>query len=268
MCRRIELLLPTLAAMIVAMSASGWAQSQSRPSVAAIKQMRDWKDVSGKHTIRAQFLGVIDRSKVALKTDEGKEMTIELSRLSNADIYEAVRSDLMTKLASTSPLVKSAPRKRLPAPLKPQASLDKAQAASGKAQPSGRRARGASGKAKPSPRKAQTSSAIPVSKPKPKVDADLVARIEEFIETIETEDTETIFQTILHPSEYAEFSKSPNFEAGLEKFEKDKKDRLLNALETINYDSVERKPGGKYQFQTESSPISFKNYKGSWYLKN
>lgn len=236
-------LLPLTVAAVFACPVSFLLGQSSPTGAAATSQLRDWKDVTGNHTIRAEFLGVIDRAKVALKTADGKEMTIELSQLSNADIYQAVKSDLMTKLALAAPAkVQSSRRKKL--------------------QP-------VSGKAKPSPQKAQVA-ALPVSKPKlkPTVDDDLVTRVEEFIETIENEDTETIFQKILHPKEFLEFSKSPNFEAGLSKFEEKKKDRLLTALQTIDYKSIERKPGGKYQFQTDSAPISFKKLKGSWYLKN
>ena len=76
------------------------------------------------------------------------------------------------------------------------------------------------------------------------------------------------FQTILYPNEFTKFSNSPNFKSGLEKFEKEKKARLLTALQSIDYKSIERKPGGKYQFQTDMSPISFKKLNGNWYLKN
>ena len=245
MCHRCSVLLSILVVVVLASPTSVRAQS-SPQSGSTNARVRDWKDVTGKHTIRASFIGVIDRAKVALKTDDGKEMTIELSRLSNADIYEAVKLDLMSKLAVTSPVAAT-----------PATTL----ATRKKAQPF-------SGKAKLSPRKAQSSPSLPVSKPKPTLDENLVARIEEFIETIENEDTKTIFQTILHPKEYAEFSKSKRFEAGLESFEEKKKDRLLAALQSIDLDSVERKPGGKYRFQTDSAPISFKNFKGTWYLNN
>ncbi len=250
MCHRSSVLLSILVVVVLAFANSVRAQS-SPQSGSTNAQVRDWKDVTGQHTIRASFMGVIDRAKVALKTDDGKEMTIELSRLSNADIYEAVKLDLMSKLAVTSPVAAS------PAAAAPATTL----ATRKKAQPF-------SGKAKLSPRKAQSTPSLPVSKPKPTLDENLVARIEEFIETIETEDTKTIFQTILHPKEYAEFSKSKRFEAGLESFEEKKKDRLLEALQSIDLDSVERKPGGKYRFQTDSAPISFKNFKGTWYLNN
>ncbi len=236
-------------AMVFVCPASSLLGQTSPTEASTIGQLRDWKDVTGNHTIRAKFLGVIDRAKVALETADGKEMTIELSKLSNADIYQAVKSDLMTKLALTVPVSTSAPSR------KSQSSRR------GKLQP-------ASGKTKLSPRKAQVATTLPVSKPKPKVDEGLVLRVEEFIETIENEDTQTIFEMILHPKEFAEFSKSPNFEAGLEKFEQQKKARLLTALQSIDYDSIERKPGGRYQFQTDSAPINFKKLKGTWYLKN
>jgi len=244
-------LLPLSLVIIFACLISSSLGQSSTTGPATNSQLRDWKDVTGNHTIRAKFLGVIDRAKVALETVDGKEMTIELSKLSNADIYQAVKSDLMTKLALAAPVSTS------PAPKKPQSSRRQ------KSQPS-------SGKTKPSPRKAQVSAALPVSKPKPKprVDEDLVSRVAEFIETIGNEDTQTIFETILHPNEFAEFSKSPNFEAGLEKFENQKKARLLTALQSIDYESIERKTGGRYQFQTDSAPISFKKLNGIWYLKN
>jgi len=221
-------LLPLSVAVVFACSNSSLLAQSS----AATSGLRDWKDVTGNHTIRAEFLGVIDRAKVALKTEDGKEMTIELSQLSNADIYQAVKSDLMAKLAVATPVSTSRPRN----------------------------------KAQSSPR--NKLQPFPVSKPKPTVDEELVTRVGEFIETIENEDTETIFQKILHPTEFTEFSKSSKFEAGLAKFEKEKKAKLLTALQSIDYESIERKPGGKYQFQTDSYPISFKKLKGSWYLKN
>lgn len=244
--------LPLLSVAVACACPVSCLLAQSGPTgTTATSQLRDWKDVTGNHTIRAEFLGVIDRAKVALKTEDGKEMTIELSQLSNADIYQAVKWDLMTKLALAVPASTSLPRGNVQS------------APRGKSQPR---------KAKPSPRRAQVASALPVSKPKskpkPTVDDDLVTRVDKFIDTIENEDTETIFQTILHPKEFLEFSKSPNYEAGLSKFEERKKARLLTALQTIDYKSIERKPGGKYQFQTDSAPISFKKLKGSWYLKN
>jgi hypothetical protein len=235
------ILLPLSVAIVFACSNSALFGQSIPKSSAAFSELRDWKDASGNHTIRAEFLGVIDRARVALKTEDGKEMTIELSQLSNVDIYQAVKSDLMTRLAVAAPAAKSSPRNNLQPPSK---------------------------KSKRSPRKAQVRQALPVSKPKPKVDEDLVTRVEEFIATIENEDTETIFETILHPKEFTEFSRSPNYKAGLAKFEKKKKARLLTALQSIDYKSIERKPGGKYQFQTGSAPISFKKLKGSWYLNN
>ena len=241
-------LLPLLVAVVFACSYSSLLGQSSG--------IRDWKDVTGNHTIRAEFLGVIDRAKVALKTEDGKEMTIELSQLSNADIYQAVKSDLMAKLALTVPVSTSSRAKKVQS-----APRNKFQPSSRKAQPSSRRAQ-------PAPAKVQSTAALPVSKPRPTVDDDLVARVEVFIETLENEDTETIFQTILYPNEFVEFSKSANYEAGLEKFEKEKKARLLIALQSIDYKSIKRKPGGKYQFQTDSSPISFKKLNGNWYLRN
>lgn len=253
-------LLPLSVAVVFACSNSSLLAQSS----AATSGLRDWKDVTGNHTIRAEFLGVIDRAKVALKTEDGKEMTIELSQLSNADIYQAVKSDLMAKLAVATPVSTSRPRNKAQSSprnkLQPSSRM-KLPPASRKAQPSSRRA-------KPAPAKAQSTATIPVSKPKPTVDEELVTRVGEFIETIENEDTETIFQKILHPTEFTEFSKSSKFEAGLAKFEKEKKAKLLTALQSIDYESIERKPGGKYQFQTDSYPISFKKLKGSWYLKN
>jgi len=245
-------LLSLLVAVVFACSNSSLLGQSS----SATSTLRDWKDVTGNHTIRAEFLGVIDRAKVALKTEDGKEMTIELSQLSNVDIYQAVKLDLMTKLALSVPVSTSSPAKKVQAPPR-----NKFQPSSRKAQPSSRRAQ-------PAPAKVRSNAVLPVSKPRPTVDDDLVARVEEFIETIENEDTETIFQTILYPNEFTEFSKSANFEAGLVKFENEKKARLLTALQSIDYKSIERKPGGKYQFQTDSSPISFKKLNGSWYLKN
>ena len=245
-------LLPLLVAVVFACSDSSlFGQSSSVAS-----GVRDWKDVSGNHTIRAQFVGVIDRSKVALKTEDGKEMTIELSRLSNVDIYQAVKSDLLAKLSVAAPVSSLPAGKKVQSPPR-----NKFQPSSRKAQPSSRRAQ-------PAPAKARTSAALPVSKPRPTVDDDLVVRVEEFIETLENEDTETIFQTILYPNEFIEFSKSASYKAGLVKFEKEKKARLLTALQSIDYKSIERKPGGKYQFQTDSSPISFKKLNGNWYLRN
>ena len=162
----------------------------------------------------------------------------------------------MAKLAWTVPVSTSPRAKKVQSPPR-----NKFQPSSRKAQPSSRRAQ-------PAPAKVRSAAALPVSKPRPTVDDDLVVRVEEFIETLENEDTETIFQTILYPNEFTEFSKSANYEAGLEKFEQEKKARLLTALQSIDYKSIERKPGGKYQFQTDSSPISFKKLNGSWYLRN
>ena len=245
-------LLPLLVAVVFACSNSSLlGQSSSVTS-----GLRDWKDTTGNHSIRAQFVGVIDRSKVALKTEDGKEMTIELSRLSNVDIYQAVKSDLLAKLSVAAPVSTAPARKKVQAP------------ARNKFQPSSRKAQASSRRAQPAPAKVQSSPALPVSKPRPTVDDDLVTRVEQFIQTIENEDTETIFQTILYPNEFTEFSKSAGYEAGLEKFEKEKKARLLTALQSIDYKSIERKPGGRYQFQTDSSPISFKKLNGSWYLRN
>ncbi len=249
-CRLSGVVLLTLSlATVFSCPVSSLLGQNSPVDASTNSQLRDWKDVTGNHTIRAKFLGVIDRAKVALETADGKEMTIELSQLSNVDIYQAVKSDLMTKLELVSPVSAST------SPQKPQSSRRK------KSQPYVK-------KAKLSPQKVQVASTLPVSKPKPTVDEDLVLRVEEFIETIENEDAQTIFETILHPKEFSEFSKSPNFEAGLEKFEQQKKARLLTALQSIDYESVERKPGGRYQFQTGSASISFKKLRGIWYLKN
>ena len=235
--------------------------AQSNPSASGL---RDWKDVTGNHTIRAEFLGVIDRAKVVLKTEDGKEMTIELSQLSNPDIYQAVKSDLMSKVALAASASTSRPQNKVQS-----SSRNKLQPSSRKKlPPTSRKANPSSRRAQPAFARSQSTLAVPVNNPKPTVDEELVTRVEMFIETIENEDTETIFQKILHPKEFTEFSKSPQFKAGLVKFEKEKKARLLTALQSIDFRSIERKPGGKYQFQTNSAPISFKKLNGSWYLKN
>jgi hypothetical protein len=241
------LLLNAVVVALACPSSSLLAQNSSSNS-----GLRDWSDATGNHTIRAEFIGVIDRAKVALRTEDGKEMTIELSQLSNVDIYQAVKSDLMAKLALAAPVAPSIPRP----PKKAQTSTgDKLLLPARKARPVTRG-------------QEQFDTALPVSKPKPRVDDDLVARVDEFIETIENEDTETIFQMILHPKEFKEFSNSANYDTGLAKFEKEKKAKLLAALQSIDFESIERKPGGKYQFQTDSYPIRFKKLKGRWYLKN
>jgi len=254
-------LLPLSIVVILACSDSSLLGQIKPKAATTISQLRDWKDVTGNHTIRAKFLGVIDRSKVALKTADGKEMTIELSRLSSADIYQAVKADLMAQLASTAPASKPSPRKKVKA-----SPRNKFQPSSRKKLvPTDRIAKPSSRKVKSSARKTESSQTLPVSKPRPTVADDLVT---EFIETIENEDTETIFETILNPKEFTAFTKSSGYKAGLEKFEKDKKARLLEALQSIDYKSIERKPGGKYQFKTDSAPITFKKLKGSWYLNN
>jgi len=59
--------------------------------------MRDWADKTGKHQIRAQFVRVVDRTTVVLMSPKGKEIKIPLEKLSDRDIFLAVRNDLQPK---------------------------------------------------------------------------------------------------------------------------------------------------------------------------
>ncbi len=230
-------------------------QSTSRGTVAAVGPIRDWQDASGHHSIKASFMGVIDRSKVALKTAEGKEITIELSRLSNADIYEAVKSDLLKKMDLVS---QTAPA--------PRGSAPRANTRSRNARPANaRRAQALFPQAQPAKVRSVTA---PVAKPGPTINDSFKERIDQMIATVEDEDSANVFQAILHPKEYKAFSASPRFKDGLKKFEGEKRGRLLSALRSIKYESAQKKPGGKIQFETDSAPISFKNVKGTWYLNN
>ena len=56
--------------------------------------MRVWKDASGKHSVRAKFVRLVDQSNLVLLTDAGKKIEMSLSRLAKDDIYAAVQCEL------------------------------------------------------------------------------------------------------------------------------------------------------------------------------
>jgi len=64
------------------------------PGQAVQPTMRTWTDSTGAHTVTAKFVQIRDKSTVVLELPTGEKRHVPLSRLSNEDIYEAVRSDL------------------------------------------------------------------------------------------------------------------------------------------------------------------------------
>jgi hypothetical protein len=61
---------------------------------------RSWTDATGKFKITATFIEIKEKKMVILKLPDGKELSIELAKLSNEDIYEAVKSDLQKSSAA------------------------------------------------------------------------------------------------------------------------------------------------------------------------
>lgn len=65
--------------------------------------MRIWTDSSGEHKLTAKFVEVLERKTVVLQLDTGETRKIPLNRLSEADIYEAVKNDLLSQGIKASP---------------------------------------------------------------------------------------------------------------------------------------------------------------------
>ncbi|MEQ8791090.1 MAG: putative Ig domain-containing protein [Pirellulaceae bacterium] len=80
-------------------------QSRKRAEEAAAKRaaesekfrasIRTWTDSTGQHTIVARFVEIVDKNTVVLELQDGQNRSVPLSKLSDEDIYEAVKSDLM-----------------------------------------------------------------------------------------------------------------------------------------------------------------------------
>eukprot|EP00752_Nemacystus_decipiens_P015699 g14012.t1 len=64
------------------------------PREARAFPMRTWSGGDGKFKVTAKFVRIVDRRQVVLQLDSGIEMRIDLNKLTNEDIYEAVKSDL------------------------------------------------------------------------------------------------------------------------------------------------------------------------------
>jgi ATP-dependent 26S proteasome regulatory subunit len=75
-------------------AAQAAAQNAAKPP-AAKPAMRVWTNVTGERTVTAKFVEILDKKTVVLQLESGEIRKVPLSRLSEADIYEAVRADLM-----------------------------------------------------------------------------------------------------------------------------------------------------------------------------
>ncbi len=56
---------------------------------------REWTDSTGEHKLTAKFVEIVDRKTVVLQLENGDKRKIPLNKLSEEDLYEAVRSDLL-----------------------------------------------------------------------------------------------------------------------------------------------------------------------------
>ncbi|MCA9178140.1 MAG: hypothetical protein KDB14_26935, partial [Planctomycetales bacterium] len=84
---------PTPTPMIGGMQPGGVLRSTG-----FVPEYRTWSDRTGKHKIEAKFVEMAsDKSQVVLQLKSGDRRGVALSQLSDADIYEAVRSDLLLK---------------------------------------------------------------------------------------------------------------------------------------------------------------------------
>ena len=72
-----------------------------------LPKMRTWTDATGQHTFEGKFVRIENKKTVILTAANGKTIRIGLSKLSESDIYEAVKSDLQlsSKEKSVSPFV-------------------------------------------------------------------------------------------------------------------------------------------------------------------
>lgn len=81
-------------------------------ALAAAQEFRTWTDSTGKHRIKAKFVGVSD-GKVTLEREDGKQMTIPLEKLSPADQKHVteMESDEASPFKEVTP-AKTSPRKK------------------------------------------------------------------------------------------------------------------------------------------------------------
>jgi hypothetical protein len=77
--------------------------AKSAAAQAFTPTMRTWTDATGTFKVTAKFVEIENRSTVVLEIASGEKRKVPLSRLSNEDIYEAVRSDLQRLGAADSP---------------------------------------------------------------------------------------------------------------------------------------------------------------------
>lgn len=234
-----------------AVDSLGQTDSSSATASVPNDSYRSWKDVTGKHVMRAKFLGVVDRQKVALETEAGKQISIELSQLSNVDIYEAVKADLMKKLVSGEVSLDGSTR----AVRAPRSAIEIARE---ELQPRLRRATIPT---------ALTS--VQESKPqKPLLGERFKTRVAEMTEAVENDEADTVFKTLLTPEDYQRFRQADYYSASVRKFDKAKRKRLLQSLKSIKMESAYMRGDGKLTLQTGADPMSFEYSKGVWYLKN
>jgi len=74
-------------------------------------EFRQWRAASGNHSVDAKFVKLEDQSIVVLKSKDGKEIKLRLSKLAKEDIYIAVKSDLeLRNLWEPSPFATSGER--------------------------------------------------------------------------------------------------------------------------------------------------------------
>ena len=57
-------------------------------------KLRTWTDVSGEHSFKGTFVKIKDQSRVVLKNETGKEITVPLSKLSVNDIHVAFTGEI------------------------------------------------------------------------------------------------------------------------------------------------------------------------------
>lgn len=78
-------------------------QKQREAAEATAKPtMRVWTDSTGEHKLTARFVELLEKKTVVLQLDTGETRKIPLNRLSDTDIYEAVKADLMSQGIKTS----------------------------------------------------------------------------------------------------------------------------------------------------------------------
>ncbi|PHR96225.1 MAG: hypothetical protein COA78_29005 [Blastopirellula sp.] len=71
------------------------AKATNSSSNSNVQKIRIWKDNTETHELKASFIEIKDKSIVVLKLESGELRQVPISRLSNQDIYEAVRLDLL-----------------------------------------------------------------------------------------------------------------------------------------------------------------------------